>query len=59
MTTSTNQFYQKPMKMTTKQAITAILKLLAVLLPVALVLGIYGRALWECAKLGFNLFGLL
>lgn len=47
------------MKMTTKQAITAILKLLAVLLPVALVLGIYGRALWECAKLGFNLFGLL
>lgn len=59
-TTSTNQYYQKPMPtMTKKQAIFAILKFLAILPPIAVLLGLLGRGLWECAKIGFNLFGLL
>jgi hypothetical protein len=59
MTTSTDQFYQKPMKMTKTQAVIAILKFIAILPPLAIVCGLLGRGLWECAKLGFNLFGLL
>jgi len=59
-TTSTNQFYQKPMPtMTLKQAIIILIKVLVVLPPIIVFICLYGRGLWECAKIGFNLFGLL